>query len=226
MEIKMNINEIAGRLFPALTKLSVVEQKYSLGLYRILAEGEPVSREKLSAELDISREEVDLFLKDRPGIYYDNGQNIVGYMGLAISKMAHRFTVNNKILYTWCAWDSLFIPALLNKTAHVESVCQATKEPVTLTVSPDGVENLHPADAVMSILIPDAGDKDFTENCCEDVISSFCHFVCFFKSYEAGATWINNKKENYVLLSIEEASELGRQHNNYAHRDALSEEVI
>ncbi len=222
MKTTLSLDEIAKRLFPTFTQLSPEEQKYSLSLYRILAQGEPVSRDRLADALNTSHEKINHFLQDRMGVYYDDNQNIIGYMGLGLAKMTHQFTVNNKTLYTWCAWDSLFIPALLNTTAHVESLCQATKEPVRFTVSSDGVKELNPEDAVMSVLIPDAGDEGFTESCCKDVISSFCHFVYFFKSHETGLGWVNTRKESYAVLSIKEAFELGRQFNDSIHGDVLS----
>ncbi|HEO64890.1 MAG TPA: hypothetical protein ENI73_03370 [Spirochaetes bacterium] len=222
METATSLNEIAERLFPTFVKLNPEEQKYSLSLYRILAQGKPVSREMLVETMNTSHEKVNHFLKDRMGVYYDDQQNIIGYMGLTISKMTHQFTVNSKTLYTWCAWDSLFIPALLDMTAEVESICQTSKKPVTFEVSPDGVKNLQLSDAVMSVLIPDAEDKGFVESCCKDVISSFCHFVYFFKSHETGLEWKSTRKENYALLSIKEAFDLGRQFNDYIHGDVLS----
>ncbi|GMT49254.1 MAG: alkylmercury (organomercurial) lyase MerB [bacterium] len=222
METAISLNGIVERLFPTFTKLSLEEQKYSLSLYRILAQGESVSRDMLADTLNISHEKINHFLKDKMGVYYDDHQNIIGYMGLAIPKMTHQFTVNNKTLYTWCAWDSLFIPALLDMTAQVESVCQTTKEPIHISINPDGIANMDPSDAVMSVLIPDIGDKGFEESCCKDVISSFCHFVYFFKSHETGLDWINSRKERYALLSIKEAFELGRRFNDYVHGDVLS----
>jgi hypothetical protein len=38
-------------------------------------------------------------------------------------------------LYAWCAWDTLFIPELLGRTARVESSCLETKK-VRLSVAP------------------------------------------------------------------------------------------
>ncbi len=222
METTISLDQIAERLFPTFTKLSPEEQKYSLGLYRTLALGKPVSCEMLAEAMNTSHEKVNHFLKDRMGVYYDDKGNIIGYMGLAIPRATHRFTVDNKALYTWCAWDSLFIPALLNATADVESPCGMTKEPVRFTASSDGVKELDSRDAVMSVLIPDVEDRGFTESCCKDVISSFCHFVYFFKSHETGLGWVNTRKENYALLSIKKAFELGRQFNDYTHGDVLS----
>ena len=40
--------------------------------------------------------------------------------------MSHRFEVAGRTLYTWCAWDSLFLPQILGQEAEVESTCPLT----------------------------------------------------------------------------------------------------
>ena len=45
-----------------------------------------------------------------------------------------------------------------------------------------------------------------------DVIESFCHFVHFFSSRDAGETW-TAEHDGTFLLSLEEAFELGRMVN-------------
>ena len=114
--------------------------------------------------------------------------------------------------HTWCVWDSLFIPEIIKQTAHVESTCQVTGDKIRLTVSPSGVKEVDPAGAVMSFLIPDAGKVK------ENVMASFCHFVYFFCSAEAGEEWAS-EREGILLLSVEEAYELGRRLNEHLYRD-------
>jgi hypothetical protein len=64
----------------------------------------------------------------------------------------------------------------------VRSVCPTTDETISLVVAPAGVvETSHP-DGVVSFLLP---DRDFDA----DIIQSFCHFVYFFASAEAGEAW-------------------------------------
>src|SRR5438105_3553591 len=85
-----------------------------------------------------------------------NETRITGYWGLALSPTAHRFLIRGRLLYTWCAWDSLFIPELLGESARVESSCPQTKSRIHLTVTPRGVIDLDPAGAVVSLVTPDS----------------------------------------------------------------------
>ena len=43
-------------------------------------------------------------------------------------------------MHTWCAWDTLFLPALLGETAEVRSTCPVTGSVVELVVAPDAVK--------------------------------------------------------------------------------------
>ena len=68
--------------------------------------------------------------------------------------------------------------------------------------------------AVVSFLTP---DTPFDAN----VVLSFCHYMLFFISEEAGTKWTAEHK-NTFLLSVEEASEVGRLTNRANFGDALA----
>ncbi len=112
---------LAQKVADAFPDLSATDQKIAVGLYRLLAEGEPVSPDLLAQHLDLSKSVVREVLNSWPAVYFNDEKNVVGFWGLALQEMPHRFKVNGRQLYTWCAWDSLFIPELLGKTAEVES---------------------------------------------------------------------------------------------------------
>jgi len=128
---------------------------------------------------------------------------VVGFWGLAQRPMPqHRLLVDGRELWTWCSWDSLFIPVLLGRNARIESVCATTGEPVSAHVTPTGVSAVTPAGAAISFLRPDA---EFSH----DVIARFCHHVLFFRSEDAGKAWTATRP-NAFLLTLEQGFELGR----------------
>jgi alkylmercury lyase len=211
---KPDFQEIIN-LFPnEFLELSTEEQRVSIQLYRFLAEGQPVSSERLAQTLDIPKDLITNILRQWPGVYYDDEGRVVGYWGLALSPMSHRFEVNGQTLYTWCAWDSLFIPEIIKKTARVESTCPVTGDKIQLTVTPERVEEIHPAGVFMSFVTSQAGKIR------ENVILSFCHYVHFFSSAEAGYKWIS-ENEGTLILSIDEAHYLGRKKNEAQYREVL-----
>ena len=48
---------------------------------------------------------------------------------LTLRPTPHGFNVDGKQLYTWCALDTLFFPAVIGRPARVESPCAATALP-------------------------------------------------------------------------------------------------
>ena len=94
-------------------------QRVALGLYRLLAEGRPVSVKSLAQRLEVSPEDVSDTLRSWPGVYHNDEGDITGFWGLSLQEMPHRFEIEGKQLYTWCAWDTLFLPELIGRTAEV-----------------------------------------------------------------------------------------------------------
>jgi alkylmercury lyase len=207
-----DLEQIFAPLAAADLQLDEGQQIVALGLYRELAKGTPVRREQLASALDISAREVNEVL-DSDALscltFHDEQKAIVGFGGLAVVEMAHEFIVSGRTLYTWCAWDSLFIPELLNTTAQVESTCPETKLPVRLRVAPDCVEVVEPLRTVVSFLLPDALRIEETA---AETMKSFCHMVYFLASPEAGHTWTERHSGTFVL-SLRDAFALAQMLN-------------
>ncbi len=208
------LDEVAADIVGAFPRLDSADQKLTLKLYQLLADGEAVDPLRLAQAINIPISEVRQTLNQWPGVYYDENNHIIGFWGLTIKETRHRFEVNGKTLYTWCAWDALFIPELLDATAHVTSTCATTNEPIGLTVSPTAAESRGLSDIVVSFLIPDK--TKFQEN----LTASFCHFVYFFRDREVGKQWVA-KHAGTFLLSLAEAFTIGRKMNAARYRDAL-----
>jgi alkylmercury lyase len=216
-EGKISLDDVAVRTVGAFPALNLLEQRVSLQLYRLLAEGQPVPRVTLAQRLGISVETVNAVLDRWPGIFADSQRRIVGYWGLALPAAyasRHRLTIGGRKLSAWCAWDTLFLPQLLAQTAEIESASPDQGSTVRLTVSPERVERVQPVGARMSFLLPDAAAVQ------KDVISTFCHFIHFFESRRAGESWAAQHSETF-LLSIEEAYVLARRKNEMQYREVL-----
>lgn len=196
--------------------LNPEQQQISIQTYRLLVKGEPLSAEQIGAVLNLSIEAVKETLNHQTGgVFYDESDRIIGYLGLTPNEMAFRFEVEGQQMFTWCAWDALFIPELIGQTAHVESICPITKETIQLKVTPSGVTEITPTSAVMSYVETEA------DNLRADVIKSFCHYVLFFSSEEAGSQWIRDPEGMYSLFSIEDAFRLGQVKNQIQYKEAL-----
>jgi len=208
------LSKLADMIAGLLPALSDNERRVSLKLYRLLACGSPVAAEQIAEALSMPLEVVRNILDGWPGVYYNDEGGITGYWGLAIEKRGHRFEVDGVELSTWCAWDTLFIPAIIGKTAHVESICPVTKENISLTVWPDGIKSVAPPDIHVSFVTPD------TDKFRKDIISNFCHLVYFFSSKEAASQWVF-EHEGTFTLTLDEAFELGGRKNEAQYKNML-----
>lgn len=194
------------------------EQRVAVTLYRELSKGARVTVEQLANALEAPGETVrELLGRDslRAFVYPDDQGRVVGFGGLAAAPMQHRFQVDGRTLWTWCAWDGLFIPEILGETARLESPDPETGEIVRLTVTPEGITSVDPETAVISFLLPDA--SGFAESAAS-VMASFCHFVFFFAGRPSGERWVE-RHEGTFLYSLEQAAELARRLNarNFGH---------
>jgi alkylmercury lyase len=99
--------------------------------------------------------------------------------------------------------DALAFSVLLGRTARVISSCPVTEQEIRLTVTPEAIVGLEPAGAVVSVLLP--GEDTDACNIQEDI----CNDRLFFASREVAATW-PSLHPKAVLLSVEEAAQLGR----------------
>ena len=203
--IKVAVQELAEKITSAMPALGPTDRQLMIQLYRLLGEGEPVSPHRLAEAVGLPEPRIREILGHWPGVHFDGDGSVVGFWGLALGEMPHRFEVDGRTLYTWCAWDSLFIPEILGKTARVTSADRITKEKISLVVGPDGVSEISPAATVVSFLTP---DRPFDQN----VIMSFCHFVHFFASPETAKKW-TGKHAGTFLLSTKDAYALGRLTN-------------
>ena len=205
MKTRPAIDEIAEAIDAAMPDLDPTDQRIAAAIYRLMGSGEPVEPASVAQMASATAERVDERLGSWPGVYRDQQGRVVGFWGHAISKLdpEYRLLVDGKTTYTWCALDTLFIPALLGKEVRVEASDPVTGEEVLLVVDGEGAHDVKPADAVVSIVVPD-GPFGY------DVIERFCHRVLLFASEATGARW-TAEHEGTMLLSVEEAFELGRR---------------
>jgi alkylmercury lyase len=183
-----------------------------LRVVRTLRQGRPISAdqlEQLIAEVGMTPDDARDFL-DR---VTERGpdEEIVGIVpGLSLNETPHRFTVSGRRLFTWCAADTLLLPALLGQPASVESASPTSGTTIRLTVSPQRVEAVDPASAVVSMVVvdPDAADMSSVEA----LWGTFCHHIFFFAARQEAERWAAGRYNKHAIeiVSVDEAFELGQ----------------
>lgn len=103
---------------------------------------------------------------------------------LTLTPTSHQFTVRGNTLHTWCGFDALFLPLLLDEPAHVRSTCPVTGQPIALAVDPAGtVHDVAPATTCVAIAGPAAACATAGPD------SDLCMQMPFLASAEAGRAW-------------------------------------
>ncbi len=180
-----------------------------LQVLRTLARGRPMTRPEIDAiavDLGWPPEAAHAFL--RPLTERDAADAIIGLLGLSLAEHPHSFWVNGQRMSTWCAEDTLFLPALLGQTATVESMSPLSGESVRLTVGPEGVQRVSPPEAVVSIAIVDPDDT--TVGSVEAIWMTFCRHIHFFASGEEATRWAAARAD-IAILTPDEGYQVGRQ---------------
>jgi alkylmercury lyase len=205
----MQTDELGKFIRQLMPRLNAEERIVALEIYKGLATSGAISVAALSAHTGLDPSRVEAIVLSQTGVFRDEKADIVGFWGLTAQPVSkHVLRINGQTRYAWCAWDCLFIPGLLGESVQVSSVCPQTGDPIELIVSPRSVEQVKPLSTVLSMLLPEVDD------CRQDVIASFCHFVHFFKNDEAARKWAATRPGTRII-SLDDGLQLGRMKNEW-----------
>jgi len=181
---------------------STLPHRFELQALRLLAAGEPVSAEMVASKLGIPASIAQsVFEASRGKGQWDDEGRLIG-SALTLVPTPHRFKLNDRDLYTWCAHDTILLPGLLGAVAHVESPDPLNGGQVKLVISPQGPESYTPDSAVLTVLqaaSPATGPE-----------SAVCINSHFFTARASAEQWLKDHP-GAVIMTIEEAFTLVRR---------------
>ena len=169
-------------------------------LLHLLSRGRPVAIQAVAETLGWQEAEVQERLAHVPDLERDLMGRIVGW-GLTLLPTPHRLQLQRKMLYTWCALDTLMYPVCLDLSAQGEAYCPITQQPIRFLVSPQQISDVQPTQAMMSLVLPAV-----REDCSRE---HFCAQSHFFASGMAASVWKQAHPDGFLLV-MEEAALLGR----------------
>lgn len=186
-----DINELVERVVEWQDRVPWPVERAGIAAAAILelAAGEPADVARVAHRAGAPPDEVLDFLHGSPA-EFDRDGRLVGF-GLTLRPTPHRVELGGRTLYTWCAPDTLELPTLLGQPVRVESRCFATGKPVRLEVDPDGVRELEPEEAVVSMVLCEVCMSDFRQKLCDQ--------QHFFSSAAAAAGWHAERPEAIVV---------------------------
>ncbi|MCA1703340.1 MAG: alkylmercury lyase MerB [Actinobacteria bacterium] len=172
-------------------------------LLRLLAKGRAASAAALAEGVGTDPAAAASALESWPNVELDRAGHVVSFSGLSLTPTPHRFEVGGQSLYAWCAWDTLFLPALLGEPATVRSTCPMTGTNVELEVTLSGVTHTQPGELFVSFPpVAITGTNNIT--------SSFCCHVHFLAGAAAADAW-RKRHPDGMVFDLEAAYELGRR---------------
>jgi alkylmercury lyase len=183
-------------------------QRLIVTLYRLMLCGWPVELQALAKATGYDEQRVGELLELVPQSAYDRSQagEITAFIGLSTTPTRHRLVTGGVTLYTWCAFDALFLPGLLAISAEICSDCPTSGTEIKIRFDSGRLKSATPSDLVLSFVTPDL------EAYGNDLRGEFCCHVNFFANSELFAKWAEGK-DNMGAVTVAEALELANQRN-------------
>jgi alkylmercury lyase len=170
-----------------------------------LAKAKPVSPDQLAEIWEMSLEQVQSVLAGAVAAgraEIDSQGDLVGGV-LSLNPTDHRISMDGKQLYAWCAYDAIYAPGVVGQTAHIDSKDPVTGEPITMTITPDGVADVRPEGSVISVVGAKTDPRGGPD-------SPRCSQMLFFGSRETAYQWLQGRSD-ISILTFEEVFEIARQ---------------
>jgi alkylmercury lyase len=178
-------------MLQALTRADPHAARLLPALWRVLGEGRPAAVEEVAAAAGLPAALVAERLQADQQVQQDRQGRVLGF-GLTLLPTRHRIDLAGRAhaLYGWCAPDVLVVPWLLGVPGRIGSRCPATGTAITAHVGPEGVGEVQPTGAVVSLV--SALDP-------ADIRGSTCDRQHLFASPEAAAGWLAEHPDATVV---------------------------
>lgn len=213
----VDLRRLAAEVGAALPPLDAGQRRVGLAVYRLIAAGEPASAGRIALLAGMDPTAVATVVGSLPTATVLDG-TVTAFLGLQREAGRHRLGFGEQSLATWCAWDTLFLPALVGRAGRAQSRCPVTGDLVTVEVDPElGVTSASPAGALLSFV---AHPEPFSGS----VIAGFCQWIHFLadapaaEAWVSGAAWAAVDSEapdhpELAVLTLDEGVALGRLTN-------------
>ncbi len=201
-----NLLSTVQQLQKLLPELKKEERQISKFLYQKLALGKSIPIETIANELQIPIQDIQVHLKQMAYVEYSATGEISAYRGVTLNQTKHYVFHNNVKIYTWCAFDTLFLADLLVEPVSIFSNCPACGKAISCKVTDRNLISSKDSDIVMSFIIPDKVDF------CDDLQNAFCCKVYFFCNQQCGSEWINLSPE-IAFFNLAESLVIAQERN-------------
>ena len=144
-------------------------------------------------------------------VVFDDRCAVIAFSGLSLAPTHHLFIMDEAKLYTWCAFDALFLPEILRKPAALITQCPGSGAELTVQLAPSQVRAAPPG-CVVSIVMPG------TKSCRNNLRKAFCDHVNLFKNEQTFMIW-SKGRQDVRCVTLGEAEVFARQRNALRYPD-------
>lgn len=203
---KTDLRESYRRAYESIPQ-ETLELDFRLTIRTIqgLSKGQPISPDELAEMWEVPLEQVRTVLQaaaENGNAEIDSDGNLVGGI-LSLNPTSHSIFIGDRKLYAWCAYDAIYAPGVLAETARIESQDPVTGSPIQVVVTPQGIGEVNPKEAVVSIVQGNTDMRGGPE-------SPRCTQMLFFESSESASQWVKDRS-GVAILTVEEVFDLARE---------------
>ena len=169
-------------------------------LYSYIDLGRSLSRGEIAQRVDNVDEAVKT-LQQKDMVVFDDRGEPVGAYPFTMEKREHKISVNNHLVHSMCALDSLAVSPMYGIELEINSVCHVTGEPVVIRQK--GLEVLNASD-VQDVYFGINWSAASANSCCAD---SLCTEMIFLRGESIANNWFDEDTEHRQVFTLSEAVE-------------------
>ncbi len=162
--------------------------------------GRSLNRGEIAQRVDNVDEAVKT-LQQKDMVVFDDRGEPVGAYPFTMEKREHRISVNNHLVHSMCALDSLAVSPMYGMELEINSVCHVTGEPVVIRQK--GFEVLNASD-VQDVYFGINWSAASANSCCAD---SLCTEMIFLRGESIANNWFDEDTEHRQIFTLGEAVE-------------------
>ncbi len=189
--------------------LNLVDERDRVGreTFRILLnDAVPATVERIATRTCFGEDAVREGLSQLDAIgrlQFDAQGRVVAIFGLSLLSTKHRMSLRGRDFHTWCAYDSVGIPAALGESAHVSNSCELCHQVIEFDIVEGRVPEMP---IVVSWLVQP----------CASIREEFCPTVNFFCDEAHFVAWAPEGYPRSAFLTLEQAAIEGQKNWGWA----------
>ena len=183
---------IERSLVPVVARWADQDKALLRPLFALLADGQPVEVRRLARTLNRDSNEVEATLRESLASVDARGR-VTELFGVTHELTSHRIEIGGTTVFSCCALVAHILPALIGRSARIESIDPVSGRVVILNISDQVLERYEPVSVMGSMVDTDPESVKMRPR------SSFCCHVKHFATRATAQQFSRDDSTRYVL---------------------------